>query len=355
MGLLDKIGDVFEDVTDAVVDAAPIVLPIAMQYFFPQMSLVGRQALGAGIGSLIRGDKAETALKAAALGGTLGAIQGGIGGAMSGRGFGEGFSSAFRGGTPTGIMGRPLQEGESDFFGRYKQYDQRTQDAAKQFLEMAGEDGLPSLGKEPGMFSTFYQTPTESQILGSSEFSQLKNQYMGQGISEGDAALRAVNTLQEQFTPTTLERFGLPIAGITTLAAFSGDDEEEEEDFVTGADLYYANPDDYLIQNLENGGVASVVPKKYKGFSKLPEAVQEKISPELAKKYAEGGQAYPRRTGGIGPGEGSGTKDDVPALLMDGEFVMTRNAVKGAGDGNIKKGINRMYDMMRNLENKATA
>ena len=87
----------------------------------------------------------------------------------------------------------------------------------------------------------------------------------------------------------------------------------------------------------------------------MPEAVQEKISPELAKKYAEGGQAYPRRTGGIGPGEGSGTKDDVPALLMDGEFVMTRNAVKGAGDGNIKKGINRMYDMMRNLENKATA
>jgi len=40
---------------------------------------------------------------------------------------------------------------------------------------------------------------------------------------------------------------------------------------------------------------------------------------------------------------------------MDGEFVMTRNAVKGAGDGNIKKGIDRMYDMMRNLENKATA
>ncbi len=96
MGLLDKIGDVFEDVTDAVVDAAPIILPIAMQYFFPQMNLVGRQALGAGIGSLIRGDKAETALKAAALGGTLGAIQGGIGSTMSGGTFGEGFGRAFR-------------------------------------------------------------------------------------------------------------------------------------------------------------------------------------------------------------------------------------------------------------------
>ena len=113
MGLLDKIGDVFEDVTDAVVDAAPIILPIAMQYFFPQMSLVGRQALGAGIGSLIRGDKAETALKAAALGGTLGAIQGGIGSTMSGGTFGEGFGRAFQDTTTgTGIMGRPLRKGD---------------------------------------------------------------------------------------------------------------------------------------------------------------------------------------------------------------------------------------------------
>ena len=70
---------------------------------------------------------------------------------------------------------------------------------------------------------------------------------------------------------------------------------------------------------------------------------------------AEGGnvQYFPRRTGGIGPGEGSGTKDDVPALLMDGEFVMTRDAVKGAGDGNLKQGINKMYQMMNNFERMA--
>ena len=334
MGLLDKIGDVFEDVTDAVVDAAPIILPIAMQYFFPQMSLVGRQALGAGIGSLIRGDKAETALKAAALGGTLGAIQGGIGSTMSGGTFGEGFGRAFQGtATGTGIMGRPLGEGQR-FMGTGQTVEQTA---------------TGSLGKPPsGIVNPLSGGASTSDILGSSEFEALR--------AKGLSADKALSVLQEEYTPTMLQRFGLPIAGITTLAAFSGgDEEEEEEDFVTGADLYYANPDDYLIQNLENGGVASVVPKKYKGFSKLPEAVQEKISPELAKKYAEGGQAYPRRTGGIGPGEGSGTKDDVPALLMDGEFVMTRNAVKGAGNGNIKKGIDRMYDMMRNLENKATA
>ena len=67
----------------------------------------------------------------------------------------------------------------------------------------------------------------------------------------------------------------------------------------------------------------------------------------------EGGPAYfPRRNGGIMPSEGSGTEDDVPAMLTAGEFVMTRDAVKGAGGGNLNSGINKMYGMMDNLERK---
>lgn len=74
--------------------------------------------------------------------------------------------------------------------------------------------------------------------------------------------------------------------------------------------------------------------------------------------FADGGLAdapdfYPRRNGGIDPSEGSGTKDDVPALLMAGEFVMTRDAVKGAGGGSLKKGIDNMYTMMDNFERMA--
>jgi|14BtaG_2_1085337.scaffolds.fasta_scaffold00397_29 hypothetical protein len=70
--------------------------------------------------------------------------------------------------------------------------------------------------------------------------------------------------------------------------------------------------------------------------------------------YADGGEAYfPRRNGGIDPSEGSGKKDDVPAMLMAGEFVMTRDAVKGMGDGDLRKGIGRMYDVMDNLERMA--
>lgn len=70
--------------------------------------------------------------------------------------------------------------------------------------------------------------------------------------------------------------------------------------------------------------------------------------------YADGGEAYfPRRNGGIDPNEGSGRADDVPAMLMAGEFVMTRDAVKGAGDGDLRQGINRMYNLMDQFEGMA--
>lgn len=64
-------------------------------------------------------------------------------------------------------------------------------------------------------------------------------------------------------------------------------------------------------------------------------------------------QYFPRRTGGIMPSEGSGQKDDVPAMLMAGEFVLTKDAVKGLGDGDSNRGIERAYSMMNNLEDRA--
>ena len=50
---------------------------------------------------------------------------------------------------------------------------------------------------------------------------------------------------------------------------------------------------------------------------------------------------------------GSGDKDTVPALLADGEFVMTKQAVKGIGDGDHSKGISNLYAMMNKNEKKA--
>jgi hypothetical protein len=66
---------------------------------------------------------------------------------------------------------------------------------------------------------------------------------------------------------------------------------------------------------------------------------------------ADGG-SFPPRDGAIA-GPGTGTSDDIPAMLSDGEFVMTAQAVRGAGDGSRKQGMRRMYDMMRNFESAA--
>ena len=68
---------------------------------------------------------------------------------------------------------------------------------------------------------------------------------------------------------------------------------------------------------------------------------------------ADGGTTeFPRKTGEIS-GPGTGTSDSIPAMLSDGEFVMTAKAVKGAGNGSRMEGAKRMYEMMDNLERRA--
>jgi hypothetical protein len=67
---------------------------------------------------------------------------------------------------------------------------------------------------------------------------------------------------------------------------------------------------------------------------------------------AEGGEVYPRRNGGIMPYEGTPDEDSVRALLMPGEFVMTKDAVRGLGNGSMDRGIKNMYSVMRDLERR---
>ena len=69
--------------------------------------------------------------------------------------------------------------------------------------------------------------------------------------------------------------------------------------------------------------------------------------------------------GGMIEGPGTGTSDSIPAAiyqnggrvqeaaLSDGEFVMTADAVKGAGGGNRDAGAAKMYQMMNQFERRA--
>jgi len=52
-------------------------------------------------------------------------------------------------------------------------------------------------------------------------------------------------------------------------------------------------------------------------------------------------------------GPGTGRSDSIPALLSDGEFVMTAEAVRNAGNGDRDRGAARMYDIMHGFEGRA--
>jgi len=58
-----------------------------------------------------------------------------------------------------------------------------------------------------------------------------------------------------------------------------------------------------------------------------------------------------RNSGGFIPPVGVKEKaDDIPAMLSNNEFVFTADSVKEFGDGDVNKGAQRMYDMMKKLE-----
>ena len=59
-----------------------------------------------------------------------------------------------------------------------------------------------------------------------------------------------------------------------------------------------------------------------------------------------------RETGGFVDIGAEEKADDVPARLSVNEFVMTADAVRGAGDGDIDKGASVMENMMKELEEK---
>lgn len=172
--------------------------------------------------------------------------------------------------------------------------------------------------------------------------------------------LKAAADVAAKSAPGIIRTFG-PAAAVAGLGAAAGGffskPEQPELNIddiqgVTGSDLLRDNPDKYMLAGRGSGTPGQVVvPTNYQFIGQMPDF--KSIYPQTFA--ADGGEIFPRRTGGIMPNEGTPGKDSVRAMLMPGEFVMTTDAVKGMGDGNNEKGINRMYDMMRNLESRGKA
>ena len=81
------------------------------------------------------------------------------------------------------------------------------------------------------------------------------------------------------------------------------------------------------------------------------EGSKEPVAKKTMPLLDMGGQEMDfREEGGFVPIGRMEKADDVPARLSKNEFVFTADAVRNAGDGDVDKGAEVMYNMMKNLE-----
>jgi hypothetical protein len=134
----------------------------------------------------------------------------------------------------------------------------------------------------------------------------------GMFIFAADEAMDMYQKLDndDKETVQDIGKKGLRFAGLPGMAASAG------------MSMY----DKFKENKMADGGVPSVLPK---------------------------GVEADYRGGGFIPIGSKERADDVPARLSENEFVMTADAVRAAGGGNVNKGAQRMYNVMNQLEARA--
>ncbi len=371
---------IFKSIKKFVKKAAPIVLPLVLGA--GPLGPVFGGALGSGIASLINGNSLTDSFKSAAISGVMGAGFAGIGAMGSGGpGFMEGVKGAFA---------RP------DL--RFEQFGSGLRNLASQgsFGAISGSQAAP----DAGIFDTFNPNLFKK---GTSEYKDLPGgeNFFSDTASPSAPKRGVVDRTMDDITKK-VEGFGELLEPIFPRSAEA--QKLATEAAVTDARNLARKTNVRFTDKMFKDAVASAQPgfKQYVGpaalagvgayalgafdeeedpsfqetaeslgFGKLdplppifdPATFREQRDPyattPITSGYgpvqaAEGGPIYPRRNGGIMPDEGVRGKDSVRALLMPGEFVMTTDAVRGAGKGNLDTGIRNMYSVMRDLEARAS-
>ena len=158
----------------------------------------------------------------------------------------------------------------------------------------------------------------------------------------------------EKFALKNLSQKGL-MAGIAGLSAlpfiFQGDEEEENFDPYRGPEIDIANirsnPYNFLAPRFQGSTYAADGGRIGYQEGGDAEPVAKKTMPLIDM---DGKEKDYRETGGFVDMGRMERADDVPARLSKNEFVFTADAVRNAGEGDIDKGAEVMYNMMKNLE-----
>lgn len=330
--------------------AAPVILPVALSFIPGLGTAVGAAiggalgvsagtaaslsgallgAVGSGVGGLIAGQKPGQALLSAALGGvggyalsSMGGVSGLLGaggGEAAAAGAGAGAEAAAGAVAPAGSMTgvtAPAQVGPVAPVNP-------AVEAVSKYASSFAPNALDNVATSLGSGSAGYAAPTGG----------LGNLFSG------------VGNLVSKYPLTSLA-----LAGGAGMLLGGGMGGKEEAPAVaqgpTGADLLAQNPSQYgfNIANFQAQpmGPARMVQPQSPAF---PGGYTGQLPGLYAPRYA--------KAGGHISGPGTGTSDDVPAMLSDGEFVLTAKAVRGAGDGDRMKGAKKLYKLMNSLEKRA--
>ena len=318
---------------------APIVIPMALNWFAPGLGSVAAGFIGSGITGLVQGNSFKDSMKMGVMGGVMGGISSGMQGVMqTGKGsFTEKFGQGFRSGA-----GIDLEKG---LFGDKPWFDKSRSVLGRKFNPAAGTttvtpDAQESFGKKALEYVLPKPDPSQTAI------NELTTEIIAANptITPDFAAAQA----REQLTPSFVSKYGGTMAAGTAVAAAAGAFSELPMEEVEDP---YDRPSAAEKRLAENRAKYTV------GSAGLPNYISMSdtmVNPNYIQQSARGGEMFPRRNGYIA-GPGTETSDDIPAMLSDGEFVMTAQAVRGVGNGNRQQGVRKMYDMMRAFEGGAVA
>ena len=328
------------------------VAPIAM--FIPGVG----QALGAVGGSLL--GKVGLGNVASGIGGLVGSIPGmsGVGNAItagSGGGLGSALSfgkqaiSSGIGGlfTPKGMMGKAMQGGmmpPQQMPGGYMPQQQQYYGGG--FMPTYGGGGyqFPSSpsGYDPATGSGQSKLGLIEDFIKGNKAGYDPRTGSGQsrlGMIE-DFIKGGASGIKDTFTK---DGGGLNTLGAGGLAALVGKIAYDQAKSRSGglAETPAVTMDQLgryqLSKALGTGGT-----REEFGLAPAPQALEFSYGGEARQYFNTGGLAasieeLDMREGGESEGPGTGTSDDIPAMLSDGEFVMTAAATRGAGAFDVNK------------------
>ncbi len=354
MGLGSLIGDFFQNVKDTVTGVARAVAPIA-PYVLPFLPIPGgpiaKQLIGAGIG-LAAGQKPVDIAKNMALQAATSGIASSLSGGKFGQSFGQQLESIGLGRSPgpgtqvnTSNLNRALTNQTNTIQNMDPNMSMGTTIANTQpvnFQVNTPPIEFNTTPPEKGFFGQmgdkFMATFDPRQRAINPEFRKMKLLGELSNAPLSDEAITSLGIPKEssffyQYSP-------LLYAGLTGISAAdkfmntpqdqgTGYDEAERERFT----FSYADP----LRAADGGEITGGVANNGQRIEHPDGKVKE----------------HPRRIGEIA-GPGTGTSDDIPAMLSDGEFVMTAQAVRNAGGGSRKEGAKNMYKLMKNLEKGGT-